>query len=290
MSEGSRSIVSVGWLAAHQNDPDIVVADVRWYLPTTGRNGREEYETDHVPGAVFVDLERDLAVPGGPGHGRHPLPPVDAFAAALGALGIGNRSHVIAYDDAAGSTAARLWWMLRQVGHRRVSVLDGGLSAWRATGYPVTADVPEIAPTTFIPDMRHGLVASRSDVDDARSSPGSVVIDARARERFEGRVEPIDVRAGHIPGARNAPFSENLVRSETDGISRFKTAEALRRQFQNVGIDETKAVIVYCGSGVTACHNALALDIAGLPEPRLYVGSWSDWSSDEALPVATGEA
>ncbi|MCX5987647.1 MAG: rhodanese-like domain-containing protein, partial [Chloroflexi bacterium] len=191
MSEGSRSIVSVGWLAAHQNDPDIVVADVRWYLPTTGRNGREEYETDHVPGAVFVDLERDLAVPGGPGHGRHPLPPVDAFAAALGALGIGNRSHVIAYDDAAGSTAARLWWMLRQVGHRRVSVLDGGLSAWRATGYPVTADVPEFAPTTFIPDMRHGLVASRSDVDDARSSPGSVVIDARARERFEGRVEPI---------------------------------------------------------------------------------------------------
>ncbi len=290
MNEGNRSIVSVGWLATRQNDPDIVVADVRWYLPTTGRNGRDEYETDHLPGAVFVDLERDLAVHGGPGLGRHPLPPVDAFAKSLGALGIGNGSHVIAYDDAAGSTAARLWWMLRQVGHRRVSVLDGGLSAWRATGYPVTADPPVIAPCTFVPRLRQGLVASRRDVDDARSSSGSVVIDARARERFEGRVEPIDVRAGHIPGARNAPFSENLVRSEADGISRFKTAEALRRQFENVGIDETKAVIVYCGSGVTACHNALALELAGFPEPRLYVGSWSDWSGDQELPVATGEA
>ena len=180
--------------------------------------------------------------------------------------------------------------MLRQVGHQRVSVLDGGLSAWRATGYPVTADVPVIEPVTFIPDVRKGLVASRSDVNDARSSSGSVVIDARARERFEGRVEPIDVRAGHIPGARNAPFSENLVRSEVDGISRFKTADALRRQFQNVGIDDTKTVFIYCGSGVTACHNALALEIAGFPEPRVYVGSWSDWSSDPTLPVATGEA
>lgn len=290
MSEGSRSIVSVGWLATHQNDPDIVVADVRWYLPITGRNGRAEYETDHLPGAVFIDLERDLAVHGGPGLGRHPLPPVDAFARSLGALGIGNGSHVIAYDDAAGSTAARFWWMLRQVGHRRVSVLDGGLSAWRATGYPVTADLPLITERTFIPHVRHDRVASRDDVDQARTSTGTVVIDARARERFEGRVEPIDMRAGHIPGARNMPFSENLVRSDLDGISRFKPAHDLRQQFETVGVDGSKDVIVYCGSGVTACHNALALEIAGLPEPRLYVGSWSDWSADEALPVATGEA
>lgn len=290
MSEGSQSIVSVGWLATHQNDPDIVVADVRWYLPTTGRNGRAEYETDHLPGAVFVDLERDLAAQGGPGLGRHPLPPVDAFASSLGALGIGNGSHVIAYDDAAGSTAARLWWMLRQVGHRRVSVLDGGLSAWRATGYPLTADPPLITARRFIPQLRQDRVATRRDVDQARTSSRSVIIDARSRERFEGRVEPIDVRAGHIPGAHNVPFSENLVRSDVDGISRFKPADELRRQFETVGVDGTKDVIVCCGSGVTACHNALALEVAGFPEPRLYVGSWSDWSADETLPVATGEA
>ncbi|MFP5488210.1 MAG: sulfurtransferase [Acidimicrobiia bacterium] len=273
------SLISVDELAARlddpgADDPDLVVCDVRFYLADHDQ-GRREYEAGHLPGASFVDLHTELA--GGPGGGRHPLPAVDDFAAVLGRLGIEPRHHVVAYDSAGGATASRLWWMLRSIGHSTVSVLDGGIQAWVAAGHPLTTDVPDRPATTYPAAPHWTGIVTADDVAQGLQY-GVTVIDARAPERFSGEVEPIDPQAGHIPGTINRYHLDNL---GPDGLHR--SLPELADRFAGVG----SAPIVYCGSGVTACHDLLALSLVGLTGARLYPGSWSEWSNDPARPVAT---
>lgn len=254
--------------------PDLRVADVRWWLGDPER-GRRGFAAAHLPGAVFVDLDADLSAPVGPG--RHPLPSPTAFAARMAELGIDDASDVVVYDDAGGTVAARLWWMLDDLGHRRVHVLDGGIAAWAAIGGPVTREVAAYpAGRLTLRDHwtrtidRDGLVARLGSVG---------LIDARAPERYRGDVEPVDAVPGHIPTAVNLPLAGNLGPDE-----RFRDPKALRARFEHLG-DE---VVSYCGSGVNACHNALAMRVAGLPDPLLYPGSYSDWAGT-GMPIATGE-
>jgi thiosulfate/3-mercaptopyruvate sulfurtransferase len=257
-------------------DPDLRIADVRWYLAEPGR-GRREYEAGHINGAVFVDTETVLTAPTGPG--RHPLPEPRAFTDAIGRLGIGHQHRVIVYDDPATTLAAsRMWWMLEDLGHPSVRLLDGGFAAWMAAGGPTTTDTPQH------PAVRVDLATSWSRVIDRaelRPRLGEVVLlDARAGERYRGEIEPIDPVAGHIPTAVSLPGSGNV---GPDG--RFLDAKRLRDRFVEAGALDHE-VVTSCGSGVTACHNALAMRIAGLPDPILYPGSYSDWSrSGDAIAV-----
>lgn len=264
--------------------PDVLLLDVRWYLPVPGgKRGADAYAQGHLPGAVFVDLDADLTPPEGPG--RHPIPDAARFQAAMRRAGVSASTDVVAYDDAGGSIAARLWWLLRRYGHTRARVLDGGIAAWTASGRPLTTEVPTPPPGDFFaredPSVR---VVDKAYVDRVRSAPDVVVLDARARPRYRGDLEPVDARPGHVPGAKSAPFSENL-----DADGRFLAPDALRARYAALGVDRAKETIVYCGSGVTACHDLLAIARAGLPLPALYEGSWSDWARDRTLPVATGD-
>ncbi len=271
-------LIGADALAAEIEAGAVRVADVRWYLATPGR-GRSEYAAGHLPGAVFVDL--DTALTTRPGPGRHPLPPRHVFAATMGNLGLGDEDLVVAYDDASGSIAARLWWMLRDIGHDRVAVLDGGIQAWTAAGLPLETAVPEIVPTTMT--VRPSLTRTIDRETLAARLGDVVVIDARAPERYRGETEPIDPVAGHIPTARNVPHAENVA---TD--LRFLPARMLSARYQGAGAAPDADVVVYCGSGVTACHDVLAMTLAGLPEPMLYPGSWSDWST-AGMPAETGD-
>jgi thiosulfate/3-mercaptopyruvate sulfurtransferase len=277
------SLISPAELAARLRDPDLRIADVRWSLAEPAA-GRAAYAEAHLPGAVFVDLDTVLTAPTGPG--RHPLPDPGAFAAALGALGIGREHHVVAYDDAGGTVAARLWWMLDVLGHRRVAVLDGGIAAWRNAGLPLTAEVPALGPVE--PDAR--IASPRAwprtiDRGELSQRLGTLtLLDARAPERYRGDVEPIDPVAGHIPTAVNAPTGSFL---EPDG--RFRATSALATRFAVLGAARERPVVVACGSGVNACQLALAMRAAGLPDPLLYPGSYSDWSRT-GMPIATGDA
>ncbi|MEN9937032.1 MAG: hypothetical protein RLZZ387_3611 [Chloroflexota bacterium] len=277
----TEPLVSAGWLLEHLGDPDVRVVDVRWYLTEPGR-GRAEYEAGHILGAAYMDIDTDLSAPKGSGPGRHPLPSAEAFAAAAGRAGIGADTHVVAYDAAGGAYAARLWWLLRYFGHARVSLLDGGWQAWQAAGGPVAAGVVLVEPAPFEARPHPEMVVGAAAVDELRRDPRALVLDARAAERYEGRVEPIDPRAGHIPGAVSAPFGGNL---RPDGT--LLGADELRARYDALGVAGAETVVCYCGSGVTAAHNVLALHLAGR-DALLYEGSWSDWSSDPARPAATG--
>jgi len=274
------SLISADQLAARIGDPRLRVVDVRWYLGRPGE-GRVAYDAGHLPGAIFVDVDSDLVAPSGPG--RHPLPDPTVFAARMGDLGIGSEYHVVAYDDVGGWVAARLWWMLDDLGHRAVSVLDGGYQAWTGGGYPVEVAEPAWPEADLVLADRWTKVVDR---DGLRSRLGEVVLlDARAAPRYRGEIEPIDPIGGHIPTARNAPTDGNLA---PDG--RFLGAGELEARFRALGAggaDGSTQVVNSCGSGVSACHNALAMRIAGLPDPILYPGSWSDWST-AGYPVATG--
>jgi thiosulfate/3-mercaptopyruvate sulfurtransferase len=264
-------VVDRSWL----EQPNVVFADVRWYLD--GRSGRAAYETGHIPGAVFVDLDRDLAGPANARAGRHPLPSPDAFARSMSRSGIGDDTTVVAYDDASGAQAARLVWMLRVTGHQ-AAVLDGGLAAYDG---PLSRESVSPVPAPFTP--RAWPQERLADVDDA-SDATNVVIDARSRARYRGDEEPVDARAGHIPGALNLPYVGNLAPDQ-----RFLPPEQLRQRFASIGVTEASAVISYCGSGVTACHNLLALEHAGLGPGRLYPGSWSQYSHLTDRPLETGD-
>ena len=233
--------------------------------------GRRAYAEGHIPGAVYASIDQDFAAPPGPG-GRHPLPPAEALQAQLRAWGINDDDQVVAYDDAGGPFAARAWWCLRWLGHAAVAVLDGGLKAWQGPG-PLTAAEPHTNPGNF--SIRATLTRTIEATELQRRLDTIDLIDARARPRFEGREEPIDPVAGHIPGAACLPFQDNLTSSGC-----FKTPELLAERFKDHGAD----TVSYCGSGVTAAHNILAMRIAGLPEPVLYVGSWSEWITDPARP------
>jgi len=274
-------LISVDELAALFDRPgadgSLRICDVRWYLTEPGR-GRREYEAGHLPGAVFVDMETVMTGPEGPG--RHPLPSPVAFAAALGALGIGSHHSIVVHDDPTATlAAARLWWMLDDLGHRDVRLLDGGYAAWVAAGGPVSVATRVFPAVTMDLADRWTRVIDR---DGLKPRLGSVVLlDARAGPRYRGEVEPLDPVAGHIPTAISAPNDVNL-----DAGGMFLPPELLRDRFAGLGC-QTGEVVSACGSGVTACHNALAMRIAGLPDPLIYPGSYSDWSrSGES--VATG--
>jgi len=278
------ALVGTEWLASRLGEPGLVVADVRWYLDPA-RRGRDAWRAGHLPGAVFLDVDEDLSAPGG-GRGlpagRHPWPSEEQVARVAGAAGIGPGVSVVAYDDASGSVAARLWYLLRAHGHEDVAVLDGGIAKWRAEGRPVTADVPRVAPAAFAGRLRPGFVIGKAALVAAHRQ--RLVLDARAAERYRGETEPIDPRAGHVPGAKSAPWTGNLT---SDLVPVFLPPAALRRRYGGLGAARQEPV-VYCGSGVNACHDLLALHLAGL-RGTLYPGSWSEWSSDPSLPLATGE-
>ncbi len=281
---GLSTLISAPALAARLAEPGLRVVDCRASLQNLAA-GRQAFAEAHLPRAVFADLLEDLSGPIVAGQtGRHPLPSIDTFAAKLRAWGIGPSSQVVAYDDAGGAFAARLWWMLRWLGHDAVAVLDGGFSGWRAEGRPVTNEVEIPPPGNFAPRPRPELMVTT----DQLLAPQSVarrLFDARAPERFRGDVEPIDPVAGHLPGAVNLPFTENL----RDGS--FLPPSELRQRLA-VALDGTppEDAVVYCGSGVTACHDILAFAHAGLPLPRLYAGSWSEWITDPARPFERGGA
>lgn len=259
-------IVSVDWLRAHR--ADVLVADVRWYLD--GRSGRTAYDAGHLPGAVFVDLDRALADPPSRERGRHPLPTPRRFADELGALGIGDEVTVVGYDDSFGLSAARLVWMLRRIG-QPAALLDGGLQAWRGPLEREPVVLPEVARVERAwPD------AVLADIDEVAATRAPL-LDARAPERYAGEVEPIDPRAGHIPGARSVPLAGSL---QEDGT--FLDPERLRARLGD------EPAIAYCGSGVSACHLLLAHEAAGLGPGRLFPGSWSQWSGDSTRPIQTG--
>lgn len=259
------------------DDSRVRVIDVRWYLLKPGA-GRAAYDAGHIPGARFLDLDADLSA--AIGDGRHPLPLPADFARRLGGFGIGSDEFVVGYDDSGGTVAARLWWMLDNLGHRGgVAVLDGGLAAWTAAGLPLTSDEPVWPPTILELASEWSGVLGRDEV--ARLLGSVTLLDGRAPERYRGEVEPIDPAAGHIPTALNFPTAGNLA---SDG--RFLPAAELGERFGAL-FDSGAPVVNSCGSGTTACHNALAMRLAGLPEPMLYVGSFSDWST-AGMPVVDG--
>ncbi len=284
MTGADGFLVSATSLAAElAAEPRPVVLDARWRLG--GPPGIDSYLQDHLPGAVFTDLDRDLAGPPGPA-GRHPLPDTAAFSAAMRAAGVRQDRPVVVYDDGDATVAARGWWMLRYYGHENVRVLDGGYRAWVRAGLPVTtaepAPEPEPVPGDFAARPGHLLVLDASGAQ-ALARTGRL-LDARAGERYRGETEPVDPVAGHIPGAISAPTAGNV---NADGT--FKDAAELAARFASLGITQNAvAVGAYCGSGVTAAHEVLALTLAGIPA-ALYVGSWSNWVADPARPVATGE-
>ena len=274
------NLISAQDLHDRLNDPGLVVVDTRFDLQNPGR-GRQDYEAGHIPGAVYMDLDKDLSAPPKEHGGRHPLPDMQGFANTLECAGISNSSSVVVYDDSGGLFAGRLWWMLRYSGHDAVRVLDGGLSAWRAAGFETSAEVPVVEQGVFTLDLRPEMVADMREVRAKLEDPNTLLIDARGAERYRGDTEPLDKKAGHIPGAFNLPFAENLQEG------RFKDAGALKSRFED--LEGAEEIVVYCGSGVSAAHDLLAMEEAGLRNARLYVGSWSDWSSYDDLPVATGD-
>ena len=265
-------VVDVAWLAGH---PQAVIADVRWYLD--GRSGAQAYAAGHIPGAIFIDLDAELAAPASPDAGRHPLPDPEKFASAMVDAGVSDDSIVVAYDDAGGFSAGRLVWMLRAIGVD-AALLDGGLAAWPgelSTAEPQESD-EEV--TFGIRGWEPDVVAT---IDEAARGP--VVIDARSAERYRGEGgAALDPKSGHIPGALSAPMTGNL-----DASNHFLAPETLRERFAALGITDANPVISYCGSGVTACHNLIAMEYASLGRGRLYVGSWSQYSATDR-PIATG--
>ena len=257
------------------------VLDVRWELATGPQ--RDQFERGHIPGARFVDLDRDLAGPaaGGPG-GRHPLPTADTFGAAMRRAGVDSQRKVVVYDAATSMAAARAWWLLRYFGHDDVAVLDGGLAAWVGRGLPVEAG-PALDPQPGDFEAHPGAMAVLDAAGAARLARAGMLLDARAPERFRGAAEPIDPVAGHIPGARNRPTSQNVTAAGT-----FRPGAELRAEFQAGGLGADVEVGAYCGSGISAAHEILALSLAGI-SASLYPGSWSEWVSDPARPVQTGD-
>ena len=268
-------------LALHIHDPQWVVVDCRFALSDPAA-GKRAYEAGHIDRARYAHLNDDLSSPVTPHSGRHPLPDPQRLAVKLGGWGVDNSKQVIAYDDSFGAMAARLWWLLRWLGHDAVALLDGGLPRWTREGRPVNKDAPVVTPATFTPHVRNELWVDTHTVAKAAKQNDWLVMDARAEERFNGEREMLDPVAGHIPGAINLPFEDNLHVS-----GRFSSAEELRKlyegQIENVS---PKQVIQMCGSGVTACHNILAMEYAGLSGAKLYAGSWSEWIRDPARPVA----
>jgi thiosulfate/3-mercaptopyruvate sulfurtransferase len=278
-----NTLVSASDLAAHLDEMGWIVCDCRHDLADV-EAGRHAYSVSHIPGARFVRLDTDLSAPKTGRNGRHPLPDPERFARRAGELGIGSGSQVVAYDASGGCYAARLWWMLRWLGHDAVAVLDGGWDAWVKAGGSVSSEVPVIKPARFHARIRADIVTGAARIAARLGQPQPLLLDARSPERYRGENETLDPVAGHIPGAINRFFKLNL-----DADGRFKPAMALGKEFTELLAGQSPASVThYCGSGVTACHNLLAMEVAGLAGSRLYPGSWSEWCADPARPVATG--
>jgi len=280
------TLVSTDVLAAHLDDPQWVIVDCRHNLADPDA-GQRAYAAGHIPGAAFLHLDRDLSGKKTGRNGRHPLPRVDDLAGRLGEIGIDATRQVVAYDQNNGLWASRVWWLLRELGHRAVAVLDGGIDRWAAQGLQLDDKLPRREATAFTPAIAAFSTDQVATVDEIEGALGTgmlTVVDARAPERYRGEVEPIDPIAGRIPGAINRPHVLNLT---ADG--RFKSSSALREEFDALLGDTRLARVVHqCGSGVTACHNLLAMAVAGMPGSRLYAGSWSEWSADSRRPIERG--
>lgn len=276
------TLISTTELADRLGAADLVVCDVRFDLAQPDW-GDAQYRAGHVPGAVFVHLDRDLSAPKTGRNGRHPLPTPEQAAATFGRLGIAAGKQVVAYDQASGMFASRLWWMLRWLGFDAVAVLDGGFAKWTAEGRLVASDAPTPVPAPFAA-RRVTPTLNATGVVASLARQTLCIVDARAPERFRGETEPLDPVAGHIPGARNRPYAQNLNPDQT-----FKGAGVLRAEFEALLDGASHDVVVHsCGSGVSACHNILAMEVAGMRGTRLYPGSWSEWCADPSRPVATG--
>ena len=275
----SHPLISCAQLAEHLGDPAWRIIDCRHQLSDVG-HGRRVYAAGHVPGAFFMHLDEDLSGPMTGQNGRHPLPDPQVLAARLGALGITRQTEVVVYDDTEGMVAGRLWWMLRWLGHEKVRVLDGGFNYWVKEGRPLTQDVPTATPVVFDVERRDWVVNADAVLANLERRE-FLVVDARGPDRYRGENETIDPVGGHIPGALHRFFRNNL---DTDGL--FRPAADLRQEFLSLfaGVPPEK-IVVQCGSGVSACHHLIALEIAGLTGAKLYAGSWSEWCSDPARPV-----
>ncbi|HMT80879.1 MAG TPA: sulfurtransferase [Azonexus sp.] len=275
------TLVDVATLQAHLDDPAWLVVDVRHQLADTGYGDRV-YAEGHIPGAVFLHCDRDLSGPMTGSNGRHPLPDPEQLAQRLGDIGIGATTQVVVYDDAQGMIAGRLWWLLRWLGHDRVALLNGGLQAWQAAAGVMTKLLPKLSPRVFVPRQQDRLRVDADYVLERIESPHMHLIDGRAADRFRGENETIDPVGGHIPGAINRFFKDNLL---ADG--RFKPAAELRAEWLAILTGTLPDQVVHqCGSGVSACLNMVAMEIAGLPGSKLYAGSWSEWCADRGRPVA----
>jgi thiosulfate/3-mercaptopyruvate sulfurtransferase len=280
----SATLFSAAKLASLLDHPRLRLVDCRFDLADR-QAGRRVYEAGHLPGAVYAHLDEDLAAAVTPGSGRHPLPDPAAFADILGGWGIDRHSQVVVYDGGPGAIAARLWWMLRWLGHPQVAVLDGGYAAWTRLGGATVAGIHRNAVARFEPAPRPGMIMDRAQVADALDAGTLLLIDVRARSRYLGESEPLDKVAGHVPGAINLPYEENL-----DQEGRFQLPLNLANKYEKLRkAHPGKQICFMCGSGVTACHGLLAMEVAGLPGALLYPGSWSEWITDTDLPVAIGE-
>jgi thiosulfate/3-mercaptopyruvate sulfurtransferase len=282
----SSPLISTEELSDRISQPGLQIFDCRFNLAEPGW-GRQSYLDNHVPGAIYADLNHDLAAPVGPFTGRHPLPDPAEFAQTLARWGVTPQSQIVVYDAADGSLASRLWWMLRSSGHPNVLLLDGGYAKWTKECQPVRSGEEVALPAPLMSGLQFdpNSLVNVAQVEIAAYDPSYRLIDARAPERFQGLVEPIDRVAGHIPGAVNRFYGLNL---NPQGM--FKSSDELRWEFLSLlGDTPASQAVVYCGSGVTSCHHIVALQHAGLPEARVYVGSWSEWSRDPSRPIATGK-
>ena len=270
-------------LASHLDNPDWAIFDCRFEL-SQPELGEQLYLAEHIPGAVYLHLERDLSSPPDGRNGRHPLPATENLATLFAGCGIGNGVQVVAYDESSGGYAARLWWMLKYTGHRAVAVLNGGFGSWQRAGYPTRAGREMRSAREFNLNVQPGMIADTDEVLAAMNSADEVLIDSRAPERYRGEIEPIDRIAGHIPHALNHYWAENLLSS-----GKLAQPEILRRAFDALLAGQpADRSIVYCGSGVTACQNILSMEHAGRPGARLYPGSWSAWITNPERPIASG--
>lgn len=277
------TLISPPQLAEHLTKPNWVVLDCRFSLAEPGR-GRREYQKSHIFKAIYAHLNDDLSGPIVPGAtGRHPLPSVEAISHFFSQNGLDQNSQVIAYDDAGGAMAARVWWLLRWLGHEAVAILDGGWPKWTADGYPTTDIVPTPTPRVFVPRIQSEMWLTSEHVAARLGDHRFKLFDSRNADRYRGENETIDPIAGHIPGAISAPYADNL---NPDGT--FKPVEQLRARFESLlGDTPADQAAFYCGSGITAAHNLIALEYAGLGEAKLYAGSWSEWITDQSRPIAT---
>ena len=276
------TLIETAQLVELLGQPGLVLLDCRFNI-NSPEAGRENWRESHIPGAHYIHLDRDMASAPNTNSGRHPLPDINAFQTRLGALGIKANSQVVVYDDASGAIAGRMWWLLRWAGHPVAALLNGGWPKWVRENRPTSNEAPSESETPYSATVREGLWVSTETVVRNLSEGAIQLVDARAPDRYSGRMEPLDTMAGHIPGSINMPFQENL---DKDGC--FKSAEILHQRFAALA-EDARPVCHSCGSGVTACHNFLAMAYAGLEPGQLYVGSWSEWIRDPARPIATSE-